>query len=173
MGQRDLAQNDYLNDRYRFADMCNGILFGGDMVVRPEELLECSEDIVYHEGNGRRKIIPDKVRLWNGLYLAVVSVENQTMVDYSMVFRMMKEEAISYERQWNERERELRSKGLLGKRTRLCWKGKDQIFIPVVPIVIYYGTDKLWDGATCLYDMIDMNEAKIGLSIKKCENFIA
>ena len=159
MGQKDLAQNDYLNDRYRFADMCNGILFGGDMVVRPEELLECSEDIVYHEGNGRRKIIPDKVRLWNGLYLAVVSVENQTMVDYSMVFRMMKEETISYERQWNERERELRSKGLLGKRTRLCWKGKDQIFIPVVPIVIYYGTDKLWDGATCLYDMLDMNEA--------------
>ena len=159
MGQKDLAQNDYLNDRYRFADMCNGILFGGDLIVRPEELLECNEDIVYHEGNGRRKIIPDKVRLWNGLYLAVVSVENQTMVDYSMVFRMMKEEAVSYERQWNERECELRSKGLLGKRTRLCWKGKDEIFIPVVPIVIYYGTDKLWDGATCLYDMLDMNEA--------------
>ena len=159
MGQRDLAQNDYLNYRYRFADICNGILFGGDTIVRPEELRECSEDIVYHEGNGRRKIIPDKVRLWNGLYLAVVSVENQTMVDYSMVFRMMKEEAVSYERQWNERERELRLAGRLGEKTHLCWKGKGEIFIPVVPIVIYYGTDKLWDGATCLYDMLDMNEA--------------
>lgn len=82
MGQKDLAQNDYLNDRYRFADMCNGILFGGDTIVRPEELLECGEDVVYHEGNGRRKIIPDKVRLWNGLYMAVVSVENQTSFPY-------------------------------------------------------------------------------------------
>lgn len=62
--------------------MCNGILFGGDTIVRPEELLECGGDVVYHEGNGRRKIIPDKVRLWNGLYMAVVSVENQTSFPY-------------------------------------------------------------------------------------------
>ena len=38
MGQKDLAQNDYLNDKVRFADMCNGILFGGDDMIRPEEL---------------------------------------------------------------------------------------------------------------------------------------
>lgn len=159
MGQKDLAQNDYLNDKHRFADMCNGILFQGNDIIKPGELQEVGEDIVYWEGSKRRKIIPDKVRLWHGLYLAVISVENQTKVDYSMVFRMMKEEAVSYERQWKERERELRRSGLLGKKSRLCWKGKNERFIPVVPIVIYYGTDKPWDGASCLYDMIEMNEA--------------
>lgn len=158
MGQKDLAQNDYLNDKARFADMCNGILFQGKSVIRPEELQEVGEDIVYLEGKKRRKIIPDKVRMWNGLFLALISVENQTKVDYSMVFRMMKEESVSYERQWRDRERELRRAGTLGKRTRLCWYGKNEKFIPVLPIVIYYGTDKEWDGATCLYDMLDLNE---------------
>lgn len=32
MGQKDLAQNDYLNDKVRFADMCNGILFHGKVL---------------------------------------------------------------------------------------------------------------------------------------------
>jgi len=157
MGQRDLAQNDYLNDKTRFADMCNGILFQGQDIIRPEELWEAGEDIVYLEGKKRRKIIPDKVRLWHGFYLAVISVENQTKVDYRMVFRMMKGEAVCYERQWNERESELQRLGVLGKKTRLCWYGKNEKFTPVIPIVIYYGTDKTWDGATCLYDMLDMD----------------
>ena len=67
MGQRDLAQNDYLNDTTRFADMCNGILFQGQDVIRPEELQEVGEDIVYSEDGKRKKIIPDKVRLWRGI----------------------------------------------------------------------------------------------------------
>jgi len=159
MGQRDLAQNDYLNDKVRFADMCNGILFQGQGIIRPEELQEAGEDTVYSEDRKRRKIIPDKVRLWRGIYLSVISVENQTKVDYKMVIRMMKEEAVSYERQWNERERELRRAGLLGKKSRLCWQGKNEKFVPVIPIVIYYGIDQRWDGATCLYDMLDMDDA--------------
>ena len=47
MGQKDLAQNDYLNDNVRFADMCNGIIFQGErwqicakhgMIIRKMEL---------------------------------------------------------------------------------------------------------------------------------------
>ena len=29
MGQKDLAQNDYLNNKARYVDMCNGIVFHG------------------------------------------------------------------------------------------------------------------------------------------------
>ena len=29
MGQKDYAQNDYFNDKVRFSDICNGILFQG------------------------------------------------------------------------------------------------------------------------------------------------
>ena len=83
MGQKDLAQNDYFNDNVRFADACNGILFQGKEIIRPEELQETDAEMVYRE---------------------------------------------------------------------------DEKFIPVITIVIYYGTDRKWDGATCLYDMLDMNK---------------
>ena len=82
MGQKDLAQNDYFNNKYRFADMCNGILFHGKEIIKAEELSEAEGDIIYHEKNKRRKIIQDKVRLWQGIYLALISIENQTKTDY-------------------------------------------------------------------------------------------
>ena len=93
MGQKDLAQNDYFNDKVRFADVCNGVLFHGEAVIKPEELQESVSDIVYKEEVGkRRKIIPDKVWTWKGTHIAILTVENQTKIDYSMLFRVMKEE---------------------------------------------------------------------------------
>ena len=158
MGQKDLAQSDYFNDKVRFADACNGILFQGKEIIRPEELQETDAEMVYREEEKRRKIIPDIVRMWKGIYIAILSVENQTKVDYKMIFRIMKAEAVNYERQWNEREKEYRRVGILHEKAKLCWVGKDEKFIPVITIVIYYGTDKKWDGVTCLYDMLDMDK---------------
>lgn len=158
MGQKDLAQSDYFNDKVRFADACNGILFQGKEIIRPEELQETDAEMVYREEEKRRKIIPDIVRMWKGIYIAILSVENQTKVDYKMIFRIMKAEAVNYERQWDEREKEYRRVGILHEKAKLCWVGKDEKFIPVITIVIYYGTDKKWDGVTCLYDMLDMDK---------------
>ena len=59
MGQKDLAQSDYFNDKVRFADACNGILFQGKEIIRPEELQEPDAEMVYREEEKRRKIIPD------------------------------------------------------------------------------------------------------------------
>ena len=159
MGQKDLAQNDYYNDKVRFADACNGILFQGKEVIRPEELEETDADIVYREEEGKlRKVIPDKVRKWKGIYIAVLSMENQSKVDYQMVFRAMKSEAAYYERQWKEREQEYKRLGLLHEKAQLCWSGKEERFVPVITIVIYYGTDEKWDGAKCLYDMLEIDK---------------
>ncbi len=99
MGQKVLAQNDYFNDKTRFADLCNGVLFAGKQVIRPEELQEV-----------------------------------------------------------NKRECDYRRNGILGKKSGLCWVGKNEKFSPVIPIVVYYGTDKKWDGATCLYEMLDIDK---------------
>ncbi len=159
MGQKDLAQNDYFNDKARFADVCNGILFQGQDFIKPEELQETDADIVYREEKGKlRKIIPDKVRIWRGSYLSIIALENQSMVDYHMVFRTMKTEAVSYERQWRKREKKYRKEGILLKDKPLCWCKTEEKFIPVITIVIYMGTDKEWDGATCLYDMLDIGK---------------
>ncbi len=158
MGQKDLAQNDYFSDLHRFADACNGILFQGEAVVSAEELQEVNSEIVYQEQGTYRKVIPDKICKWMGTYIAILTLENQTKVDYSMVFRVMKSEAISYEKQWTERAKEKAEEGKLSFYDELCWKGKDEYFIPVITIVIYFGKDKKWDGARCLYEMLDIGE---------------
>ncbi len=162
MGQKDYAQNDYFNDKVRFADACNGILFYGKEYIRPEDLQEMNTDIVYLDKDREKlcKVIPDKLCLWKGIYISVLTIENQSLVDYSMVFRAMKTEALSYEKQFKALEREYCHKGLISEKENLAWSrwGKDARFVPVILIVIYYGQDKIWDGAKCLYDMLDMDE---------------
>ena len=162
MGQKDYAQNDYFSDKVRFADICNGILFQGKEYIRPEDLEEMNPDIVYQDKDQQklRKTIPDKMCLWKGIYISVLAIESQSLVDYSMVFRTMKTEALSYEKQFKTLEREYRCQGLIGEKENLAWNilAKDVRFVPVILIVIYCGQDKLWDGAKCLYDMLNLDE---------------
>ncbi len=162
MGQKDYAQNDYFNDKVRFADACNGILFHGKEYIRPEDLQEMNADIVYLDNDKQklRMTIADKMFVWNGIHLSILAIENQSMVDYSMVFRTMKTEALSYEKQWRMLERDYRHQGLIGEKENLAWNvlAKDARFVPVILIVIYYGMDKVWDGAKTLYDMLNINE---------------
>ena len=161
MGQKDNAQNGYFDDKVRFADVCNGILYRGKEVIMPQELQEMNPDIVYYDEKEKlNKIIPDKFMMWNGACIGIIGIENQTKVDYSMVFRTMKAEALSYAKQWNELEKKYTRERKLKKDMHLAWSelGKESRFIPVIMVVIYFGTDKEWDGAKCLYDMLDMCE---------------
>ena len=38
MGKADVAVNRWLEDNERFASLCNGVVFGGQQVIKPEEL---------------------------------------------------------------------------------------------------------------------------------------
>ena len=122
MGQKDYAQSDYFNDKVRFADVCNGVLFQGKECIKPEDLQEMNPDIVYQDKDKQRlrMTIADKMFMWKGIYLSVLAIENQSMVDYSMVFRTMKTEALSYEKQFKTLEREYRHQGLIGKKDNLA-----------------------------------------------------
>ena len=42
MGQADVNVNIWLNEKKRFADLFNGVLYKGKQVIRPEELEEIS-----------------------------------------------------------------------------------------------------------------------------------
>lgn len=161
MGQKDNAQNDYFNDKVRFADACNGILYHGRSVIKPEELQEMDPDIVFYDGENKlHKIIPDKVMLWKGTCIGAVGIESQTNVDYSMVFRVMKAETLSYAKQWAELEKEYRREGKLAENAIFEWGAlaRESRVIPVIMIVIYFGTDKKWDGAKSLYEMLDIDD---------------
>lgn len=46
MGKVDTVMKNYLQDKTRFADLFNGVFFGGRQVILPQELSEASESYV-------------------------------------------------------------------------------------------------------------------------------
>lgn len=164
MGKADEYQFDYLDDNVRFADQINGALFLGKQVVKQEELEPAEAQSVYlgREAGTRHdiKVISDKTRLWKGRLFHILVVENQTYVDYRMVLRNMLTESLSYHKQWKwKKAAHDREKDLSGDQDSfLSGISKGEKFIPVITLVVYCGTEHPWDGARCLYDLLDIDD---------------
>ncbi len=160
MGQQDLYQSDFYEDKGRFADVFNAVLFQGKEVMKPEEL-ETEDSVltqILGEGQGK-KVICDKIRRWKGGYAAICVLENQTSIDYGMVLRVMQSEVMGYEKQRKEQYEK-------NKRQRHRYRGaeyisrvkKGQKFVPIITVLLYFGKERPWDGAKSLHDLLDMEE---------------
>ena len=164
MGTKDDYQYDYLDDYERFADQVNGALFGGRQVVRPDELEPADAQAVYlgREAGARKsyKDITDKARIWRGRLIHIITIQNQTYVDYRMVLRNMLTESIGYHKQWrqkkaaHEKAKDLDS----GSDEFISKMKKGEKFTPIITLVVYCGTEHGWDGARCLYDLLDIDD---------------
>ena len=160
MGQQDLYQSDFYEDKNRFADVFNGVLFNGREVMKPEELeAEDSVKVRLRDGETGKKIICDKIRKWKGKYVSLLVLENQSYVDYRMVLRVMESEVIGYDTQRKEANRKNLEEGikLVGDEYPSGIK-KGQKLVPIITLVLYMGKDKLWDGARSLYEMLEVDE---------------
>lgn len=163
MGKADEYQFDYLDDNVRFADQVNGALFYGKQVVKPEELQPADAQTVYlgKESGAREnfKAIADKARIWRGSLIHILAVENQTYVDYRMIFRNMLMESLNYHRQWKRKKRAHDRQKDFPAGTDEFFSGmaKEEKFIPVITLVVYCGTEHPWDGARCLHDLLEIS----------------
>ena len=62
MGKADVNVNIQLNEKKRFADLFNGVLYKGKQVIRPEELEEISPvGIGQYKKSGRENTKYEKV----------------------------------------------------------------------------------------------------------------
>ncbi len=142
----------------------NGALFQGRQVVLPDELEPADAQMVYlGKEMGRRegfKTIVDKARMWRGRVIHILAVENQAYVDYRMVLRNMLSESLSYHKQWKQKKAvHGRKKDLeIGTDEFFSDISKDEKFIPVITLVVYCGTAHPWDGARCLYDLLNIDD---------------
>lgn len=156
MGKADVYTGDYLENPEIFADLLNGILYHGEQIVKPEELKEQDGELRSIVGRDAKKTIRDKVRLWKGTAFAVFVVENQMKVDYHMVIRTMLTEAMAYDKQWKKlREKRKPREGNLTSDEFISGMRREDKFIPVITVIVYYGKEKRWDGATTLYELLD------------------
>lgn len=160
MGEKDLWQSDYFDSNVRFADAYNGIFFDGRAIIKPEELEPCDSVLIQHFQNQNAvKVICDKVRKWKGQHLAILPLENQSYVDYRMVLRTMHEEVLGYEKQRKDAYETAQQDGYkFNSNEFLSGMKKDQKFSPVIPLILYLGTNSEWDGAKTLHELLDIDE---------------
>ena len=159
MSKKDTISKEYFKVPERFADICNGILFDGERVVEPYELSEVDIEYAYVNRQDKKSIV-DIAKCWakTDTTLALIVQENQTNTDYGMVLRNMLSESLMYSRQLSERTKEHRTKNDLRPGSEfVSGITKEDRFTPIITIVLYLGKEK-WDGATTLFEMLDLYE---------------
>lgn len=158
MSRFDIACKSFFSKPKNFAEIINGTIFDGRMVINPNDLQEFETELLFEE-QGKSYFV-DIAKKWtiNGYSLLIIAIENQKYIDYSMVVRNMFNEALAYKnqvdniKQYHNKANDVKDDEYISKYS------KKDMLTPIITVVIYFG-DKPWDGPKSLYDMIDMEES--------------
>jgi len=169
MGKTSVVVNDFVRNKRRFADVFNGFCFGGENVIRPEDLEEGSEQYMLEQGDEEKPEEAERLRdvkMWlkNGGVLRILAIENQDYVDYAMPFRCMEYDCLEYGRQLQElKDVNKQQKSLCGSNEWLSGIRKTDRLKPMYTVCVYHGEDK-WDGPRTLREIMDFGEDVDGMS---------
>ena len=163
MGKADIATREYLKDPVRFADAFNYAVFGGEHVVRADELKPV--DSASFASLPKNKTIEkhrDGIKLWQAMSdehaaYALFGIEGQTNVHYAMPVRCMLYDALTYAEQVGRLGKERRN-GVGGTSQEtsaefLSGMGPSDKLVPVITLVVHFGLGE-WDGQTSLHAML-------------------
>lgn len=183
MGKADISINNWLENKNRFADLFNGIIFEGKQIIQPEELKKISPvaSVSIKNRRGKRKNMKkyrDIIMLWkNEVALILLANESQDKIHYAMPPKVMIYDSLDYESQikdnWNnllQNQKDLKKQGkalehLTAEEYLSRFRKKDKL-IPVISLVFYYG-EKEWDAPIELYDMFQLQGSNNDLKILK------
>lgn len=141
-----------------FADIYNTVVFGGEKIICPDNLkARPTEGIVRGESGMLRTMLRDvcKEDTLAGVSYAILGVENQSGVDYTMPERVMGMDYASYEEEIRKLIHSNLNTGYKAGSRRIK---KGQRIAPVITLVLNYG--KPWDGPVCLKDMLNIPSGK-------------
>lgn len=126
MGEKDITEKNFIEHNDIFADIINCFLFDGEHLVDPDDLENSNiqEPVINLDGK-IHKIERDICKKWKSkaTNFVILGIENQTLPDKTMPFRIMEYDALSYKRQLITSAEEI---------------------APIVTIVLYYG-DRNWN----------------------------
>ena len=128
MGQTDITEKILEDYNDVFADIINGLIFNGEQRILPESLENTQVHSQYKAEDGKvHELERDVAKYWKDkkVELAICGIENQSSVEKNMPFRIIGYDGASYRSQ------------LLEKRTEI---------LPVMTIVLYFGTNRHWYG---------------------------
>lgn len=155
--QKDVTQKQLEDWNDVFADIYNGIAFGGKKILQEENLISLPTESFTKNMDGTVQQGFRDVRKADqrqGEYRLIWSLENQTGVDNTMPERIMGYEYASYEAQVKKLMAQNRKEKKRAYTRRLH---DHQKLAPVVTAVLHWG-EKEWNGPRCLHDMLDFPE---------------
>lgn len=140
MGEKDLTEKILEDYNDVFADIFNTIIFNGEQRVRPMALQDTSVHSQYRAADARlHELERDVSKIWQeqNVALSICGIENQTKIEKYMPLRVIGYDGASYRSQITT---------------------APIVPIPVVTLVLYFGTQKKWDEPTSLKELLDIPE---------------
>jgi len=141
VGQKDLSEKILEDYNDVFADIINGLIFKGKQVINPNDLRNGNVHSQYKtDDNCLHELERDVLKDWvsSNVRIAICGIENQTKPEKNMVSRVFGYEGNSYRSQLLE--------------------NKDVNIVPVVTLVLYFGTDKKWNYPISLSEQLNIPE---------------
>ena len=180
IGNEDVSLIRYYEDNRRYADLINGFVFGGKQVVSEENICEVDSrkssvalrtpdsELKGKKGKYRQRYRDFVRKIIFGVNCVVIAVENQSSVSYAMPIRVMDGDAMEYVKQMNQVRHKNKSENKWDTQAEFLERFKKGDRLPAtVSLVIYYGEEP-WDGATDLYDLLNLTD--IPKELKKLVN---
>ncbi len=166
---RDVGWKGYFSDDERYADIINGIGCKGRQVVKKEDLKELDTQTGFLHGpkfiwrlsageKGRVKIRDCVRKAAFGMNFAIIGIENQETIDYSIPLRSMSYDVGTYEKQAVKIRKEVRKNHTgLNRGEYLYGFARDSRMYPAVTFVLYSGAES-WNGPETLHEMLDFTD---------------
>lgn len=158
--QKDVSLKTFWRDNEHFADLFNATVFNGRQVLKPEKLTEMDTDVSatiqsksYNESITRNRDVVKKMS--DGVEFNILGLEIQDRTHYAMPLRTMTYDALGYIKEYNDikKQHKLHRDSFSSPEEFLSGIDKSDRFHPIITLVLYYG-DSLWDGPSCLADMM-------------------
>lgn len=128
MGQKDLTEKILADYNDVFADIVNVLIFQGEEIIKSDDLQNTAVHSQYKAEDGKlHEEERDVCKYWKkeNVRFAMFGFENQTSVDKNMPFRIVGYDGAAY-------------------RSQLAMNSKK--VVPVVTLVLYFGTQRRWEG---------------------------
>ena len=162
----DIVVKNYWRNNEQFADFFNAVLFDGNQVIKPDELvdMDTEESTVFENKEYAESVAASrdnvKVRKKSTKYdveFVILGMEGQEHIHYAMPMRVMGYDYGTYKKQYDDNASRYKKAAGLSEDEYISRMKKTDRFIPVITIVVYYG-EKEWDGAISLHGMLNIPE---------------
>ena len=140
MGQKDIAEKIFEDYNDVFSDIFNGIVYGGEQVIKPEEL---SNALVHSQYKDEKGVLHeeerDAAKIWERkkVRLAVYGIENQSRIDRNLPLRVIGYDGANYKEMYVRAEKEKKKP------------------VPAITLVLYFGNER-WDRNRRISEIVNI-----------------